>query len=153
MKFASSTISFSLVLLLSVSLSLACGVKQSDSLSQRSDKADSNNAAPPNDSGQSNLAGTYWSLLSITTKGEQEKEDKTAPPDVEFCRNGTWGMLHYGGAREAGKYQIKGDRIIMKTEDGGIYGDFQIQRKGNDLRLDDGKNVMHLKYLHPTDCK
>src|SRR5205823_6365176 len=76
----------------------------------------------------------YWSLMSMTAKGETEKESGS-PPDVEFCRNGNWGMLHYGGAREAGKYQVQGSRLIMKMEDGSPYGNFQIKRNGNEMIL------------------
>jgi hypothetical protein len=89
--------------------------------------------------------------MSMTTKGETEKESGS-PPDVEFCRNGNWGMLHYGGAREAGKYQVQGSRLIMKMEDGSLYGNFQIKRNGNEMILDDGKYVLRLKYRHQAGC-
>src|SRR6185369_12695451 len=76
------------------------------------------------------LAGTYWNVMSMTAKGETEKKSDAPGPDVEFCKNGKWGMLHYGGAREAGTYQIQGDRVIMKMEDGSLFGNFQIKRNG-----------------------
>ena len=88
----------------------------------------------------------------MTTKGETEKKSGAPGPDVEFCRDGKWGMLHYGGAREAGTYQVQGDRLVMKMEDGSLFGDFQIKRNGNEMTLDDGKYVLRLKYQHQAGC-
>ena len=100
---------------------------------------------------ESNLAGTSWDLLSMTQKGEKERVNQTTP-NVQFCRDGSWGILHYGGNAEGGKYQQQGNRIVMKTSDGELYGDFQIKRNGNELILDDGKWVMRLKYYGPVKC-
>lgn len=139
--------------------SSAGSVEQTDKASRKAAKAarkaevsaNDNAAASTSSSAPENLAGTYWSLVSMTTKGETEKESGS-PPDVEFCRNGSWGMLHYGGAREAGKYQVQGSRLIMKMEDGSLYGNFQIKRNGNEMILDDGKYVLRLKYRHQAGC-
>jgi hypothetical protein len=90
--------------------------------------------------------------MSMTTKGETEKKNDAPGPDVELCRDGKWGMLHYGGAREAGTYQMQGGRLIMKMEDGSLFGDFQIKRNGNEMTLDDGKYVLRMKYMHPAGC-
>lgn len=98
------------------------------------------------------LAGTYWNMTSMTTKGETEKKSDAPGPDVEFCRDGKWGMLHYGGAREAGTYQMQGGRLIMKMEDGSLFGNFQIKRNGNEMTLDDGKYLLRMKYIHPAGC-
>ncbi len=98
------------------------------------------------------LAGTYWNMTSMTTKGETEKKSGAPGPDVEFCRDGKWGMLHYGGAREAGTYQQQGGRLLMKMEDGSLFGNFQINRNGNEMTLDDGKYVLRLKYQHAAGC-
>lgn len=66
------------------------------------------------------LPGTYWQLISLTKKGEAIK-DAQNPADVEFLADGKWGVLHYGGRREAGTYVVKGDHLTMKTEDGEEY--------------------------------
>jgi hypothetical protein len=100
---------------------------------------------------ESNLAGTSWDLLSMTQKGEKEDVNQTTP-NVQFCRDGSWGILHYGGNAEGGKYQQQGNRVIMKTSDGELYGDFQIKHNGNELVLDDGKWVLRLKYYSPVKC-
>jgi hypothetical protein len=109
-------------------------------------------ALPKTTTAQANLVGTYWNVMSMTTKGETERKSDAPGPDVEFCKNGKWGMLHYGGAREAGTYQIQGDRVIMKMEDGSLFGNFQIKRNGNEMTLDDGKYVLRMKYIHPAGC-
>lgn len=126
---------------------ISCGQDKNTSPKPRAN----DNTAPTSSSAPENLAGTYWSLMSMTTKGETEKESGS-PPDVEFCRNGSWGMLHYGGAREAGTYQVQRGRLIMKMEDGSLYGDFQIKRNGDEMILDDGKYVLRLKYRHQSGC-
>jgi len=66
------------------------------------------------------LPGTYWQLISLTKKGDAIK-DAQNPADVEFLEDGNWGVLHYGGRREAGKYVVKGDQLTMKFEEGEIY--------------------------------
>jgi len=104
-------------------------------------------------SAPSGLAGTYWNVMSMTEKGETEKKSDAPGPDVEFCTNGKWGMLHYGGAREAGTYQVQGGRVLMKMEDGSLFGNFQIKRNGNEMTLDDGKYVLRMKYIHPAGCQ
>lgn len=109
-------------------------------------------AAATQGAAPASLAGTYWNLTSMTTKGETEKKTGAPGPDVEFCRDGKWGMLHYGGAREAGTYQVQGGRLVMKMEDGSLYGDFQIKRNGNEMTLDDGKYVLRLKYQSQGSC-
>jgi hypothetical protein len=102
-------------------------------------------SAPPD------LAGTYWGLLSITAKGETEKQTGT-PPDVQFCHDGSWAMLHNGGALQGGKYQVQGGQLMMRYQNGTLFGDFKIQRNGNELKLDDGKYVLRLKYLGVVRC-
>jgi len=117
-----------------------------------SSTANSTGASPKTTIAPSSLAGTYWNVMSMTEKGETEKKSDAPGPDVEFCRDGKWGMLHYGGAREAGTYQTQGDRVIMKMEDGSLFGNFQIKRNGNEMTLDDGKYVLRMKYMHPAGC-
>ena len=114
--------------------------------------ADTSGASPKTGTAPANLPGTYWNVMSMTTKGEQEKKSDAPGPDVEFCTNGKWGMLHYGGAREAGTYQEQGGRLIMKMEDGSLFGNFQIKRNGNEMTLDDGKYVLRMKYIRPAGC-
>src|SRR5438876_287883 len=89
------------------------------------------------------LAGTYWQLLSLTEKKEKITDAKN-PADVEFLKDGKWGILHYGGRREAGTYQVKGDRVVMKTEDGAVYQDAKMTWKSatNILELDSGEYLM-----------
>jgi hypothetical protein len=114
--------------------------------------ADSSGASPKTTTAPSGLAGTYWNVMSMTAKGEEEKKSNAPGPDVEFCTNGKWGMLHYGGAREAGTYQEQGGRLIMKMEDGSLFGNFQIKRNGNEMTLDDGKYVLRMKYIRAAGC-
>jgi hypothetical protein len=95
---------------------------------------------------QSNLAGTAWAELSITTKGEKEVQAQT-PPRLQFCRDLSWEIYHYGGSAQGGKYQLKGSRVVMKMDGGGLFGDFGITRNGNEMLLDDGKYVIRLKSL------
>jgi hypothetical protein len=96
------------------------------------------------------LGGTYWRLLSLTEKGEKIT-DADNPADVEFLKDGKWGILHYGGRREAGTYEVKNDRLIMKTEDGEIYQNAKMTWKPADklLELDSGKYLMRLRAHKP----
>ena len=96
------------------------------------------------------LAGTYWQLLSLTSPGEKVT-DAQNPADVEFLKNGKWGILHYGGRREAGTYQVKGDRVTMKSEDGSVYQDAKMTWKASTgiLELDSGKYLMRLRRVKP----
>jgi hypothetical protein len=88
----------------------------------------------------------------MTKKGQTPK-DSSAPPDVEFCKNGEWGILHYGGrTREAGTYKLTGARLVMKDEDGALYGDYKITREGNLMILDDGEYVLRLRYVSAAGC-
>ncbi len=138
----------------------ASSAPENNTVSSLTPGTDSSGPSSANTSGSSpettiapqNLAGTYWNVMSMTTKGETEKSSGAPGPDVEFCSNGNWGMLHYGGAREAGKYQVQGGHLIMKMEDGSLFGNFQIKRNGNEMTLDDGKNVLRLKYQHHAGC-
>ena len=102
-------------------------------------------AAPPSD-----LAGTSWDLLSMTKQGEPEQVNQTTP-NVQFCRDGSWAILH-SGSSEGGKYQIQGSRIVMKTSDGALYGDYQLKRNGNEMILDDGTWRLRLRYYSPVKC-
>jgi biotin carboxyl carrier protein len=99
----------------------------------------------------SNLAGTYWQLLSMTKKGETVT-DNESNADVEFCTNGEWGILHYGGARDAGTYKQAGSGLVMKYEDGELYGNYKITRKGDVLELNDGEYLLRLKYSGKAGC-
>lgn len=96
------------------------------------------------------LPGTNWHLLSLTTKKEKIV-DAQNPADVEFLKSGEWGILHYGGRREAGKYTVKGDRLVMKTEDGEVYQDAKMTWKSESqiLELDSGDYLMRLKLFTP----
>lgn len=96
------------------------------------------------------LPGSYWQLLSLTEKGEKVKNADN-PADVEFLKNGKWGILHYGGRREAGTYEVKKDRLIMKTEDGELYQDARMTWKPAEkiLELDSGKYLMRLRVTKP----
>lgn len=122
----------------------------SDAALNRNDNANSA-ARPTGGNAPADLPGTYWSLLSMTEKNEPIKDDN-APPDVELCKTGKWGMLHYGGAREAGTYRLAGGRIVLKMEDGSAFGDFRVTRKGNMMEWDDGKYLLRLKYIGTTNC-
>jgi DNA polymerase III gamma/tau subunit len=108
-------------------------------------------ASPETTSAPENLAGTRWATLSITGKGEAEKVSGS-PPDMQFCNDGSWAQLHYGGSMQGGKYQMQGAGLVMKTGDGKLFGDFKITRNGNEMTLDDGKYVLRLKYLGVVRC-
>src|SRR5437588_1894286 len=97
--------------------------------------SDGNNPASSG-AAPADLAGTSWDLLSMAKQGETEHVSQTTP-NVQFCRDGSWAILH-NGSSEGGKYQIQGSRIVMKTSDGELYGDYQIKRNGNEMILDDG---------------
>jgi hypothetical protein len=97
------------------------------------------------------ISGTYWSFISMTKRGEAVRETQN-PPDFEFCKTGEWGLLHYGGAREAGSYQVRGNRMVMKNEDGTLYGDYRMSQSGNILTLDDGEYVLRLRADGKAGC-
>ncbi len=101
--------------------------------------------------GPSDLAGTSWDLMSMTKKGETEHVNGTTP-NVQFCRDGSWRIQHYGSAAQGGKYQMQGGRLVMNYDDGSLYGDYQIQRNGDEMILDDGTWVLRLKYYRPVKC-
>ena len=94
------------------------------------------------------LPGTYWQLLSLTDKGEPIK-DAQNPADVEFLKNGKWGVLHYGGRREEGTYRVEGERLIMLTVDGDTYCNAQMKWKAAEqiLELDSGDYLMRLRVV------
>lgn len=97
------------------------------------------------------LPGTYWQLLSLT-KADEPIKDAQNPADVEFLKDGSWGVLHYGGRREAGTYTVTGDRLVMKYEDGSEYNDAKMTYRPADqtleLRSNDGY-LMRLRRLKP----
>jgi hypothetical protein len=109
-----------------------------------------NNPASPSVAAPSDLAATSWDLLSMTKQGEPENVNQTTP-NVQFCRDGSWAILH-SGSSEGGKYQIQGSRVVMKTSDGALYGDYQIKRNGNEMVLDDGTWRLRLRYYSPVKC-
>ncbi|MFO0803269.1 MAG: pentapeptide repeat-containing protein [Gemmataceae bacterium] len=96
------------------------------------------------------LAGTYWQLLSLTAKGEKIT-DADNPADVEFTKDGKWGILSGGGMRIAGTYAVKGERLVMTSEDGEVYLDAKMAWKPDTghLELDTGKLLMRLKRIKP----
>ncbi len=98
----------------------------------------------------SNLAGTSWDLLSMTKKGEQEKQSGLTP-NVQFCRDGTWAILH-NGSSEGGKYELQGAHLVMHNGDRSLYGDYQISRNGNEMILDDGTWTLRLRYYDAPKC-
>ena len=55
------------------------------------------------------------------------------------------------GCREAGTYEVKGDRLIMKTEDGEVYQNAKMTWKPAEktLELDSGKYLMRLRANKP----
>lgn len=96
------------------------------------------------------LPGTNWQLLSMTKKGEPIK-DAMNPADVEFTKKGEWGVLHYGGRREAGTYVVTKNHIVMKMEDGEIYMDAEMTWKPADetLELQEKEYLMRLRKQKP----
>lgn len=100
------------------------------------------------------LPGTYWQLLSLTERGEKIT-DASNPADVEFTKEGKWGILHYGGMREAGTFRVQRDRIVMTGEDGALYLDGKMTWKADSkvLELDTGKYLMRLRKITPKAPK
>ncbi|MCE9604655.1 MAG: hypothetical protein K8U03_07095 [Planctomycetia bacterium] len=70
---------------------------------------------------------------------------------MEFLTNGTWGILHYGGRREAGKYTVEGKRLIMVNDDGETYNNAEMRWKATEgiLELDSGEDLMRLRLVKP----
>lgn len=104
-----------------------------------------------------NLVSTNWSEVSLTKKGDREYKASTYP-NLQFCRDGSWAIHHYGGGSEneleGGTYQINGGHVVMKNEDGSSFGDFHlVSRTGQEMLLesDDGY-VMRLSYLGKVKC-
>src|SRR5262249_35048861 len=97
------------------------------------------------------LAGTHWQLLSLTEKGEKIKDAET-PAQVEFTKEGKWGIAHYAGEKEGGTWKVKGDRLIMTSDDGTTYQDARMAWKESSgiLELDSGKYLMRLRRLKET---
>lgn len=150
-------ISSVLALGLLMAAALACGgTTKSETRAERdggsSTTGSNDNPATQTSRGaSSDLAGTSWDLLSMTEKGRQERVN-SATPNVQFCHDGTWAILHSAGSLEGGKYQMQGNHLVMKYEDGSLYGDYQIKRSGDELILDDGHWVLRLKYYQPVKC-
>ena len=96
------------------------------------------------------LVGSHWQLLSLTGKGEKI-EDAKNPADMEFTKGNKWGILHYGGRREAGTFEMKDNHLIMKNESGEVYQDAKMTWKPETkmLELFDGEYLMRLKLFKP----
>ena len=94
------------------------------------------------------LAGTHWQLLSLTEKGEKITDAQT-PAQVEFTRQGKWGIAHYTGIKEGGTWKVQGDRLIMTSDDGTTYQDGKMAWKASTgiLEIDSGKYLMRLRRL------
>lgn len=107
-------------------------------------------APPPPPVMPQSLPGTYWSLMAITKKGETVRESSN-PPDVEFTKAGTWGILRYGGSRIAGRYRIQGDVLTMVYDEGQPYGTYRMQWQPKEGRLEliSGETTTRLKFLKP----
>ncbi len=86
----------------------------------------------------------------MTKRGEQEKQSGLTP-NVQFCRDGTWAILH-NGSSEGGRYELQGARLVMHNGDGSLYGDYQISRNGNEMILDDGTWTLRLRYYDAPKC-
>jgi hypothetical protein len=100
------------------------------------------------------IPGTYWRYMSLTKKGEKERPG-SFPPDVEFCKAGTWSIRHYGKSiLESGTYKVRGNRLIVTQETGTSFsGDFEMKQTGDMLELDDGEYVIRFKAAGKSgDC-
>jgi len=107
-------------------------------------------APPPPPQMPRSLLGTYWSMMAMTKRGETVRE-VSAPPDVEFTRKGTWGILRYGGWRTAGRYRVQGDVLTMVYEKGEPYGTYRMvwQPQHQRLELVSNDYTMRLKFVKP----
>lgn len=95
--------------------------------------------------------GTYWQLLSMTKKGDTPKES-SAPPDRSSCKNGEWASCTTAARARPGPSQMVGNRVVMKYEDGELYGNYRITRTGSMMELDDGEYVLRLRYAKSSGC-
>jgi hypothetical protein len=109
-------------------------------------------APPPPPAMPRSLAGTYWSMMAMTKRGEAVRESSN-PPDVEFTRKGTWGILRYGGSRIAGRYRIQGDILTMVYDEGQPYATYRMMWQPQQRRLElvSTDYTMRLKFLKPID--
>ena len=110
-------------------------------------------APPPPPAMPRSLAGTYWSMMAMTKRGETVREG-SAPPDVEFTCAGTWGILRYVDRqirRIAGRYRVQGDVLTMVYEDGEPYGTYRMvwQPQQRRLELVSGDYTTRLKFVKP----
>jgi len=96
------------------------------------------------------LPGTDWQLLSLTSRGEPIT-DAMNPADVQFLKSGEWSILHYGGMLQGGKYNVAGEKLTMKSEDGSVYMEGKMTYTATDqvLGIDDGTYLMRLRRQKP----
>lgn len=92
------------------------------------------------------LAGTSWQLLSLTEKGEKIT-DASNPASVNFTKDGKWEIVFEDCIRIGGTYKVKGDRLVMTSDDGAVYQDAKMTWKPDSkiLELNSGKFLMRLK--------
>ena len=95
-------------------------------------------APPPPPQMPSALPGTYWSMMAITKRGDAVQE-VSSPPDVEFTRSGTWGIMRYADGqirRIAGRYRVQRDILTMVYEKGEPYGTYRMVWRPESQRLE-----------------
>jgi len=110
-------------------------------------------APPPPPAMPRSLAGTYWSMMAMTKRGEAVRESSN-PPDVEFTRKGTWGILRYVDGqirRIAGRYRTQGDVLTMVYEQGEPYGTYRMVWQPGQRRLElvSSDYTTRLKFVKP----
>ncbi|HVE57718.1 MAG TPA: hypothetical protein VNB22_12870 [Pyrinomonadaceae bacterium] len=93
------------------------------------------------------LAGSKWTLRSITEKGVTEEVYSTQPT-LDFYRNGKWFMNRYPSGFQSGTYKTGGSRLTMHIDDGTVMGSFTLEwdSAAKILEMDNGKNVWRLEY-------
>jgi hypothetical protein len=92
--------------------------------------------------GLADLPGTDWAVLPY----------QTLPDIFAFCRSGRWELQ--SNTPFGGRYQVSGDRIVMKLDDGSTYADCRLsKRHGSEIYLKCGNDELHLRYHGKVDCK
>jgi hypothetical protein len=66
-----------------------------------------------------------WEYTSMTSEGKLKQFDGNGKPWLEL-RNGQWSLMLSGRLSGGGIYTQQGKKLIMKYDDGSLYGDFDV---------------------------
>ncbi|MBS1794701.1 MAG: hypothetical protein JSS81_12650 [Acidobacteria bacterium] len=156
MKNYRTVCNLTIVALIWFCLAFSCQNRERAETPEKPGKTPADSSAPTRRSRSSpadsvDLAGTDWTLLSMTEKGATPRDSGTTP-NVEFCTNGKWAIRHYSSL-QGGAWEQSGDRLTMRDENGRTYADGTLSLDGEVLTIDDSDYTFRLRYLGPADCK